>query len=151
MSKIVIFDVALTPQKVLKVISGADTADFGSQVAGAFVPDSDVVVNPDLSALVAVPRRYWKHVSGSILEYTTGEKSTQDAAEAAAEDTNLRSGAKAQMDGLETHSLFMRAFADILREEINTLRTLHSLADRTLAQLKTAIKNRVDDGTVDNE
>lgn len=37
----------------------------------------------------------------------------------------------------------LTAFAEIIIDEINVLRQQHSLADRTLAQLKTAIKNRV--------
>lgn len=46
----------------------------------------------------------------------------------------------------QTHPQFrklMIAFADIVKGEINTLRAQHSLGDRTLAQLKTAIINRI--------
>ncbi len=37
----------------------------------------------------------------------------------------------------------LRAFAELLVDELNTLRALHSLAPRTPAQLRTAIRNKV--------
>ena len=37
----------------------------------------------------------------------------------------------------------LRAFAELVMDELNTLRALHSLAPRTFAQLRTAIKNKV--------
>lgn len=60
-------------------------------------------------------------------------------------DNNLmdRDGAKALF---QTHPRFrkmMIAFADIIKDEINILRAQHALPDRTLAQLKTAMLNRM--------
>jgi hypothetical protein len=49
-------------------------------------------------------------------------------------------------DWVENHPQFRKffaAFADILIDEINILRAEHSLGDRTLAQLKTAMLNRI--------
>ena len=46
----------------------------------------------------------------------------------------------------ESHPRFrkmMIAFADIIKDEINILRNQHGLPNRTLAQLKTAIGNRI--------
>lgn len=43
--------------------------------------------------------------------------------------------------------LVLRAFADIVKDEINTLRTTHGLSIRTLSQLITAIKQRIDAGS----
>ena len=150
MASVTVFDSLSSPQRVVRHISRTNLADWVDH--NTKVPfRSDVLVDADLSAVAGVSRKYWKHVAGSIVEYTAVEKTAQDAADVAAADVNLRTGAKAQFDGLDTRALFLRAFADILREEINSLRTLHSLPDRTLAQLKTAIQNRVDDGTVDNE
>lgn len=37
----------------------------------------------------------------------------------------------------------LRAFAEVVKDEINILRAQHGLADRTLAQLRTAIRNKV--------
>ena len=60
-------------------------------------------------------------------------------------DDNLqdRDGA---IDLFQTHPRFrkmMIAFADIIKDEINILRATQSLPDRTLAQLKNAIQNRM--------
>lgn len=46
----------------------------------------------------------------------------------------------------KTHPRFrkmMIAFADIIKDEINILRSQHGLPNRTLVQLKTAIENRM--------
>lgn len=42
-----------------------------------------------------------------------------------------------------------KAFCSVLLDEINTLRAQHSLAPRTLQQGLTAIRNKLDGGTVD--
>lgn len=163
MSLIVIFDEAATPQKVLGVLPSANTPDFDGR--------TDVLVNPDLSALDAIPQAYWKHDTGAVIEYTQAEKDTQDAAESAAADAALRDGAKGQFSGQP--GLALRAFADIIKDEINVIRTwardykavvasannfsslksgvagMADLPDRTLAQLKSAIEARVDSGSVD--
>lgn len=159
MALIVIFDEVTTPQKVVNIIIGAHTPDFSSR--------TDVAINPDLSALATfdaegrlatfiVPRRYWKHSTGAIVEYTQAEKDAQDAQDAIDREAervqgiaNTKLAAKDQIIGFADTSLFLRAFISILIEEINTLRALHSLPDRTIAQLKTAIGNRIDDGTID--
>lgn len=142
-SVIVVFDETATPQKVLQVLASANTPDFTGR--------TDVVINPDLSALEGiVPVRYWKHSAGLIVEYTTAEKTQQDSDEAAAEDTAVREAAKAGLEGFVENPLLLRALADIIKDEINILRALHGLPDRTLSQLRTAIQNKIDGGTVDS-
>lgn len=54
-----------------------------------------------------------------------------------------RTEAKQKID----RELVLRAFADIVKDEINILRTTHGLSFRTLPQLVTAIKNRIDAST----
>jgi hypothetical protein len=143
MALIVIFDEGASPEQVLQVIPSANTPEYSSR--------SDVLVNPDISALQGIiPRRYWKRVLDTVVEYTQAEKDAQDAAEAAAEVAAVRAGAKNQHVGFSGLPVYLRAFADVVREEINILRALHSLQDRTLAQLKTAIENRIDSGGVDS-
>jgi hypothetical protein len=142
MALVVTFDEGASPERVLNVFRRADPAPYRAR--------TDWVLNPDLSALDGVvPQKHWKHVGGAIVEYTQAEKDTQDAAELAANIAAIRTAAKARLDDFFADSLFMRAFADILKDEINILRAQHALAGRTLDQLKTAIKGRIDDGSVD--
>ncbi len=140
MPQIVIYDPNATPQRVLQVTG--PSADQGPYIRAG---RTDFVVSPDLSALDGVAHRYWKHVDGAIFEYTTSEKDAQDAAEAGA----VRGLAKVQFDGFDVSPLVLRAFADVVKGEINTLRALHSLPPRSLAQLRTAIAARIDSGDVD--
>lgn len=143
MSLIVIFDEGATPEKVLEVRRSTSPRPF--------IGRTDVLTDPDISALDGVvPRRYWKRVGTTVVEFSAAEKTTQDTEEAAEQDLAVRTGAKAQLNGFSDVPLMLRAFADILKEEINTLRALHSLPDRTLAQLRTAIDGRIDGGSVDS-
>jgi hypothetical protein len=120
-----------------------------------------------------VPLYYWKHVAGVISEMSQAEKDAYDAAEAAAAELAVRGGAKGGLLGFVSSALLHRAFADILKDEFNAVRGwitdfkvevaaannladlkariagLPDLPDRTLAQLKTAIRNRIDSGSVD--
>ena len=67
---------------------------------------------------------------------------------AQAEDENLlaRLIAKDVMDASVIERKKWKALAAILIDEINTLRALHSLPDRTLAQAKTAFINKIEGG-----
>ena len=96
-----------------------------------------------------VPQQHIKIVANSPEEMTSQEKTAVNDAMASAQTLSIRNGAKSQLDGFGDVSLYQRAFADILKDEINILRAQHGLAPRTLTQLKNAIKNRVDDGSVD--
>ncbi len=153
MPTIVVFAELESPQRVLSV-TGASVNEGPWNDSGR----TDFVVNPDLSALKGiVPREFWKHDGGLIVEWTQAEKDAKavaDAADQAAQDAarlvSIRTEAAGGLDEFEVNSLLMRAFADIIKDEINTLRALHSLPDRTLAQLRTAITNRVNDGKVDS-
>lgn len=88
-------------------------------------------------------------IGSRVIDYTAQEISDYDAAVSAANDASVRSGAKAYMDNFSEVDLILRALAESIRGELNILRTLHSLPDRTKAQLKTAIKNKVDSGDAD--
>lgn len=47
-----------------------------------------------------------------------------------------------ERDRLDNEKI-LKAFAELLVDEFNILRALHSLPDRTFAQLRTAIRNKV--------
>ena len=159
MATLVFFREGASPEQVTSIHTRADPAPFRTR--------TDVLVSPDLAGLITfdensevdtflVPKKYWKHVTGSILEYTQAEKDAQDAAEideAAANETarldGIRSDAAGGLNDFDVTPLLLRAFADILKDEINTLRALHALPDRTLGQLRTAITNKVNSGDVD--
>ncbi|MHC4336256.1 MAG: hypothetical protein ACYSUV_21285 [Planctomycetota bacterium] len=142
MSLVVVFDEGATPERVLDVVRSAHTPDYASR--------TDVVINPDISAVDGiVAQLYWKHDTGLIVEMTQAEKDALDAAIAAALDAATRGGAKAELNGFASLPLLLRAFADVVKDEVNILRALHSIPDRTLAQLRTAIDGRIDSGDVD--
>ena len=142
MSLVVIFDEGASPQKVLGVLRAAHTPDYDQR--------TDVLINPDILDLDGlVFQKYWKHDTGAIIEYTQAEKDAQDAAELASFNLSVRTTAKSNMVDFAAIPLVLRSFADVVKDEINILRTLHSLPDRTLSQLKDAIQARVDSGDAD--
>ena len=111
---------------------------------------------------------------GSIQEMSAAEKTAVNDAIAAATTLQIRTNAKTNLDNFNSGSLYQRAFADITRDEINILRAWitdfkadvaaatnltdlktrvaanSDLPDRTLTQLKTSIKSRIDSGQVDS-
>jgi hypothetical protein len=120
-------DVVSRTGSPLQYLKSVHTPDF---------PIGQWIHNPDLSALTGVPVRYWK-VSGDIVsEMGAGEKAAVDAAALQAE----RDNDKVPLDD----ERLIQALALTIMDEINILRAEHSLPDRTISQLKTAIKNRVD-------
>jgi hypothetical protein len=113
-------------------------------------PDFDVadwVINPDLVATVGQPVKYWFITGATNPEgqeelgiVSVGEQATIDAALAATKLTNEKDSAKTQIDVERV----VRALVDMLPGEFNILRTLHSLPDRTAAQVRAALKANVD-------
>jgi hypothetical protein len=63
-----------------------------------------------------------------------------DAATAAADETTSRDFDKVKYDIERT----LRAIVELLVDELNVLRTIEGLPDRTIAQARTAIRNKID-------
>ena len=137
MAKVVIFNEV--NDRVIDFIESAHTPTYEGR--------TDVIINP--LSIPSALRKYWKHDTGAIVEMDSTEKSTIDTEESDATDLSIRNAAKDPMDNLDSNGLVLRALADTIRDEINILRANHALSDRTLAQLKTSIKNRIDSGNVD--
>lgn len=66
-------------------------------------------------------------------------------------DDNLiqRTAADTRLDSGISDAKLIKALAAVVMDEINILRAQHGLADRNLAQLKTAIKNKLATGDAD--
>jgi hypothetical protein len=138
---VVVFNEGGSPQNVERIISSAHTPAWEGR--------SDALINPDTSHLIGVPRRYWKVQGDELREMTTPEKADVDQASADEADLDVRQVAVDEHTGFDGRALFLRAFADIIKDEINILRAAHGLPDRTLPQLRAAINSRVQSGLVD--
>lgn len=142
-STVVIFDDSdpIVPGRVIDRNDLANTPDFEGR--------TDVLINPDLSAVAGVSQRYWKKENGTIVPMTQDERNALDANALTQMTSFLRDDSKALFSSRSDLGMIFRAFADVLKDEINILRANDGLPDRTLNQLKTAIRNRIDSGTVD--
>ena len=69
MANVVIFDIGTN-----RIVSYFQSVD-----SNLYIARPDVVIDPDLSALSGIPKKYWKHEGGSIVTMTQGEKDTFDA------------------------------------------------------------------------
>lgn len=122
----------------------------GQFIPSAHTPDFDVadwVINPDLTATVGQPVKYWSILGTTNPEgqeeigiVSVGEQATIDSALAATRLTAEKDAAKSNIDVERV----VRALVDMLPGEFNILRTLHSLPDRTAAQVNAALKANVD-------
>lgn len=161
MANVAIFKAGRTPEYLRSV----NTPDYSS--------DPDVLINPDISALAAVPVKYWKRVGDAIQEMSAAEKASLDAAEAAAR----RDGARAQAVSIEAaedaEGMRLRTVLQLTIDENNSLRqwitdfkaavaASATLADlktrvallpntpaRTYAQARTAYRNKINVGEAD--
>ena len=96
--------------------------------------------DPDLSAVINIIPIYWKEVGGVFSEMSEAEKAIKDAEIGVAKLAQDRLVARGDID----NSRILRAFAKVVMDEINILRAEHALSARTLSQLITAIKNKID-------
>lgn len=122
----------------------------GQFIPSAHTPDFDVadwVLNPDLTAVVGQPLKYW-FITGGVNpegqeELGIVDAATQTAIDDAIAATKLASEKDAAKTNIDVERV-VRALVDMLPGEFNILRTLHSLPDRTAAQVNAALKANVD-------
>lgn len=94
---------------------------------------------PNRATILGIEQKYRKLSGSTVSEMTVGEKAAVDAVlEAAA---TLADKARAKLENQERH---LSGLALTILDELNILRAEHSLAARTVAQLKTAIDNKID-------
>lgn len=98
-------------------------------------PIKDWVINPDISTVAGVLNKYWVLTGDVVSEMTQPEKDVIDLAE-------LEASKDATANTIDVDP-YLRAFALIMLDEINILRNAHGLNDRTAAQLKTALRNKL--------
>jgi len=116
------------------------TKEFRTSAHTPDFPVADWIINPDLTAVAGQPTIYWVITGDVVSLASVGEQATIDAALAAAKLTTEKDAAKSQIDVERV----VRALVDMLPGEFNILRTLHSLPDRTAAQVNAALKANVD-------
>jgi len=122
----------------------------GRYIPSAHTPNYDVAdwaINPDLTATVGQPVRYWFLTGATNPEGQEIIDIVDAAAQTAIDDAISAARVTAEKDGAKTQidvERVVRALVDMLPAEFNILRTLHSLPDRTAAQVNAALKANVD-------
>lgn len=101
--------------------------------------EANYIMDPDLSAVSGFPSIYWIISGDTVSLMSQAERDAVDAALAAAALQADKDSEEARIDSERV----LVALADIIKDEINILRAEHSLADRTLQQLKNAIKANI--------
>lgn len=86
--------------------------------------------------LTTVPSKYLI-ITGDVISEV--DQATKDAIDAAL----ISARRDEQANSLDDVDSDLRAFALVVLDEINVLRSQHALADRTIAQLKTAFRNKL--------
>ena len=99
-------------------------------------PPANYISQPDLSAVAGQPVRYWI-ITGDVI--TLADAPARVVIDEALEAGRL-DGVADELDEVET---VLRAFAEVVLDEINILRAEHSLTPRTLAQLKVALRAKL--------
>jgi len=110
-----------------KYIQSVNTPDY---------PIEDWIINPDLSAVTGFESKYWIITGDTVTLMGAAARDALDAAE-------LETTKDAIVNQIDNLNDIIRALASVLVDELNILRTQHSLPNRTLAQLKTAIRNKL--------
>ena len=108
-------------------LQSVNTGDFPSQ---------DWIINPDLSAVEGQPTKYWV-ITGDVI--TLADQATRDAIDAAELDASRDETA----DHMNNPEALVRALGLVILDEINILRSIEALPERTPSQLNQAIRARL--------
>ena len=97
---------------------------------------ANYISEPDLSAVAGEPSKYWIITGDAI---TLMDQAAQDAVDAVDEEARLDSIA----DELDQTQSILKAFAQVMLDQLNILRVNDGLPEATLAQLKTAVRGKL--------
>lgn len=126
------------------------TKQYLTSTSPASLPEplANYIDEPDLSAVVGVPNRYWVITGDVVTEMSQGEK---DALDAQALSDSRDAVLQGEIDNLES---ILRQLTKLIVSELNILRqqfntttaetnqvTDTALADRTLAQVRAQLRN----------
>ncbi len=114
------------------------TKQFLDSTSPASLPEprAKYIENPDISAVTGFSNRYWT-IIGDVISLMS--QSERDAVDVAEEQAQL----DAIADELQQVRTLTRAFAEVVLDEINLLRSQHSLSARTLTQLRNAVRGKL--------
>ena len=112
----------LFPGEVLHDISGEPTSN------------ANWIHAPDLSAVVGFRNIYWI-ITGDVVSLMSPPE--RNAVDAAAQSARRDAQVENDLDGLEST---LRQIVKLVMSELNILRQLHGLPDRTLSQLRNALR-----------
>ncbi len=115
-----------TNKRYIKSVASADLPE----------PEANYIQDPDLSAVTGQPSKYWVITGDTV---TTADQATRDSIDAQLKSDNFDRIANA----LDATDNITRAFMLVVLDEINLLRQQHALAERTVSQLRNAIRNKL--------
>jgi len=115
-----------TTKQVLKSVSPASLPEAAS----------NYIQQPDLSAVEGHPAKYWLVRGNDVVLVNATVRAAIDAVEANRNRDNI-------VDELDETQGLMRAFAEVLLDEINELRSQHILPSKTFPQFKAAVRNKL--------
>ena len=119
------------------IYQNVDAADMAAIYGGdfsAYASNATWIYDPDLTAVIGFPIKYWI-ITGDVV--TLMNQAARDVVDAALLEDS-RNNTAAELDDVEN---ILRAFMLIVLGEINVLRVNDGLGERTVAQLKVAIRN----------
>ena len=126
--------------RTTKVIHyNVDASDMTSLYGGDFssyASNATWLYDPDLTAVAGQPVKYWI-ITGDVV--TLMDQAAMDVVDAAELEAQ-RDAAAAELDQVEN---ILRSFMLIVLDELNILRGNDGLADRTVAQLRNAIRGKL--------
>ena len=99
-------------------------------------PVANYISEPDMSAVAGEPSKYWI-ITGDVI--TLMSEAARDAVDIAEETAQLDSIS----DDLDQTRSIMRAFAEVVLDQVNDLRADHGRNALTLGQLKTAVRGKL--------
>ncbi len=126
----------------MSAVLNRTTKEFHGSAHTPNFPVADWIINPDLSAVRGQPKKYWKISGDRVSLASASEQSDIDDAIADAREDEDKEDAKQDFDAQKVSI----AFTKMLVKELNELRALHSLSDRTFAELRQMLRDEIDTG-----
>ena len=120
------------------------TKEYRRSVNTPDYPAGTWIINPNLSAVVGVDRKYWQINGDSVSEMSQAEKDAVDAAEEAARITDLKQRLKDRFNQIDDNTKALGLLIFDMYHLVRDNTPGNTLPNLTASQLRTRFNNIVD-------
>jgi hypothetical protein len=125
------------------------TKDYRLSVNTPDFSVADWIINPDMSAVEGVNKKYHKVVGDNITEMTQAEKDSVDAVDEDARRSSIKSQAMEIIDAEPANHIMgmvLDKFAVVIKRELRNIKSNSPRTEKSMSELRQEVRDAIENG-----